>query len=296
MTYSLAERKNQLRRCVTHALRACGRVFTHSPRVVVSLTSYPARIETVHVSMQSLLAQHHLPDLIVLYLCKQDFPHGEADLPESLRRLLAHDVCIRWVEGDLKSHKKYFYALQEFACDYVITVDDDLIYRNTMIDELLSAQVKHPHAICAMRTHLIEFSSDGELAPYANWILEAPITHERLVGVESMRLFVTTGAGTLFPPKCLPAQTFDERAIRSLCLYADDVWINVMRIITHAPVVAVTSNQALVYVPDTQEVGLFHTNLEGTGNDDMLRAVFDAYAALGIAPSAFADDTLDTLL
>mgnify|MGYP000110984866 CR=1 FL=1 len=114
-------RKTRLRRAGTHVLRV---VKHRRPRIIVSMTSYPARINTVHLAIRSLLAQKVLPDKIVLWLCKSDFPNRETDLPQTLRDVLWHDVEIRWVDEDLKPHKKYFWALQEFPDDYVITTDD----------------------------------------------------------------------------------------------------------------------------------------------------------------------------
>lgn len=104
-------KKNRLRRAGTHVLRV---VKHRRPRIIVSMTSYPARINTVHLAIRLLLAQKVLPDKIVLWLCKSDFPNREADLPQSLRDVLWHDVEVRWVDDDLKPHKKYFWALQEF--------------------------------------------------------------------------------------------------------------------------------------------------------------------------------------
>ena len=190
-------KKNKLRRAGTHVLRM---VKPRHPRIIVSMTSYPARINTVHLAIRSLLAQKVLPDKIVLWLCKSDFPNREADLPQSLRDVLWHDVEVRWVDDDLKPHKKYFWALQEFPDDYVITTDDDLLYRNTMVGDLLAAHEAHPHAIAAARTHLIMFNKDGSRTNYEDWIYEAPHYHPALVGVPSMRIFATNWAGTLYPP------------------------------------------------------------------------------------------------
>ena len=71
----LGVKKNKLRRVGTHMMRMLGK---HHPRIIVSMTSYPARINTVHLAIRSLLAQKVLPDKIVLWLCKSDFPNREA--------------------------------------------------------------------------------------------------------------------------------------------------------------------------------------------------------------------------
>lgn len=102
----VGEKKNKLRRAGTHLAR----VFRRHPRIIVSMTSYPARINTVHFAIRTLLAQKRLPDKIILWLCESDFPNREDDLPESLKDVLWHDVEVRWVNNDLKPHKKYYWG------------------------------------------------------------------------------------------------------------------------------------------------------------------------------------------
>lgn len=296
---ALRERKNKLRRFGTHLVRSFDRT---RPRIIVSLTSYPARINTVHLAIRSLLAQKTLPDVVVLWLCKSDFPNREADLPQSLRDVLWHDVEVRWVDEDLKPHKKYFWALQEFPNDHVITVDDDLLYRNTMIGNLLAMHEEYPHAVVASRTHLIMFNDDGSTKPYEQWIYEAPHYHPDLVGVASKRLFATNGAGTLYPAGIeMPVKTFDADDVKRLCLTADDLWLKVMQLKGDIPVVAATDDQLLDYVPGTQgEEALCHQNTENGVNNTVLATILTGLKAEGELAQPFAeavrDDSLDVLI
>ena len=295
---SLREKRNRLRRLGTR----CGRALVPGrPRIIASMTSYPARIETVHLAIKSLLAQKTLPDLIILWLCRSDFPGGERDLPSSLKDLLWMDVQVRWVDDDLKPHKKYYWALREFPNDLVVTVDDDLIYRNTMIGDLLAAHRRYPQTIVASRTHLITFNRDGSRKKYEDWIYEAPHYHPRLVGVPSMRLFATTGAGTLFPPHLMPDSTFDKNLIMSLCPTTDDVWLKIMQVRANRPipVVASTDDQLLQYVPGTQEEALCHVNTESGGNDQVFQRILGYLNAHGCRldfDNAVRDDELNKLL
>ena len=163
--------------------------------------------------------------------------------------------------------------MQEFSDSLVITFDDDLVYPNTLIEQLLSAYKSFPNCIISARTHLITFDKTGGIAPYSEWVLEAPATMSELVGVPSMQLFATSGAGTLFPPNCMPPETFDAEAIEHLCLNADDVWLKCMQLIVGIKVVATTANQNLTYIPNTQNVALCHSNLDEGGNDVYLEQV-----------------------
>lgn len=292
----LADKKNKLRR----TLSKTSHTLTGSRRVVVSLTSYPPRINTVWQTLRSIFSQSYLPDKIVLYLAKSDFPHCEQDLPSSLTDMLWHDFEIRWVDVDLKPHKKWYWAFQDFKNDLVITIDDDLIYRRAMIEELVEAYHSHPQAVVASRTHLIMFDDKGALRPYNQWVLEAGHAHPNLVGVESQRLFATTGAGTLFDPALFPEWVFDRNLIEQYCLFADDIWLKAVEVATGMPVVAATNEQLLTYVPDTQEVALAHQNLGNGGNDIVLSQLLAELESRNIYSRPFtelvSDASLDELL
>ena len=89
-------------------------------RIIVSLTSYPQRIESVHMVVESLYRQIVTPDEIILYLSLEQFPRTEDDLPDNLKVLIGKKgFRIEWVEGNLKSHKKYYYSLQKYREDIV---------------------------------------------------------------------------------------------------------------------------------------------------------------------------------
>ena len=56
--------------------------------VIVSLTSYPPRIKTVHLTIESLLMQTQRVKKILLWLSPEEFPNKEDDLPSELLNLL----------------------------------------------------------------------------------------------------------------------------------------------------------------------------------------------------------------
>lgn len=285
----LARAKNKLRREATLALRPHDR-----QRVIVSLTSYPQRIDYVADVVRSLFAQLRLPDLTVLYLSEDQFPDGVKSLPPNLTACLGRDFQIRWVRGDMRSHKKYLYAVRDFPEDLVITVDDDIVCRNTLVGDLLDAHARHPHAVAAIRTHLMEFDSGGALLPYSDWQMEVGNPRPELCDRPSMRLFGTSGAGMLFPPGSLPAAAFDTEAIGETCPNADDVWLKAMTAIAGYPTVSVVGWQGVDCIEGSQETSLWATNQRG-GNDDAIRKV-RAYCEkdLGVEcfDSLFHDDAL----
>ena len=65
-------------------------------KLIVSLTSFPERIPTLHICLSSLMQQTVKPDMLVLWLAKEQFPNLEADLPEEILRL--KQFCIFFFE------------------------------------------------------------------------------------------------------------------------------------------------------------------------------------------------------
>ncbi|HSQ42910.1 MAG TPA: glycosyltransferase family A protein, partial [Fibrobacteraceae bacterium] len=103
------------------------------PDLVVSLTTYPARIGLVHLALESLLRQTLRPDRILLWLAEEQFPQRR--LPPQLVRLQQRGLEVLF-RKNLGPHTKYLYALQDFTQEIVVTVDDDCFYPPTLLAEL----------------------------------------------------------------------------------------------------------------------------------------------------------------
>lgn len=230
----------------------------------MSLTSYPARIGSVSKALASISAQTLHPDAIILYLAKNQFPAKDNNLPKDLIDLCAQGILeIRWVEGDLGPHKKYFYALQQHPNDLIVTIDDDLVYPPDLIESLYCVHLEFPQTIIASRAHLIMFGSEGAPFPYEQWHLES----DALIGQPSMKLLATGGAGALYPASLLSGFPFDADSILANAPQADDLWLKGIEATLGIPVVLCRPHRPLQYLPQTQDTGLFHSNLEKGGND-----------------------------
>ena len=188
-------------------------------RIIVSLTSYPKRIDTIWLTITSLFKQRMKPDLIVLWLAKSQFKTLD-DLPDSLKRLQRYGLQIRLCD-DLKSHKKYYYALQEFNKDIVILTDDDMIYPSDTIEKLYKMHVKYPTDICTMSAQYI--GNNHNTVP-SNWVN----TNVGKKYIHSDEIQIFTGSGSLYPPNCLFEDVFNKDLIKKLCPYADDLWLTYM--------------------------------------------------------------------
>ena len=96
--------------------------------VVVSFTSFPARINEVWQVVECMLRQTVRPMKVILWLSELQF-QSKDQIPNKLRQYENELFEIRLVNGDIRSHKKYLYVCREFPNNNVLLIDDD-VYNN----------------------------------------------------------------------------------------------------------------------------------------------------------------------
>lgn len=221
--------------------------------VIVSLTSYPARISTVHLTVRTLLTQTRRPGAVILWLAEDQFPGGRESLPKKLRELEEHGLTIRFCEN-LYPHKKYYFAMKEHPDKTVITVDDDCLYAETLIEELEETSARYPGAVCCTWGHRLRPDERGEIS-CENWEPE-------LSGTAPSMLLAPTGVGgVLYPPHALADEVFDKEALRACALRGDDLWLKVMAVLKHTPAVRTDRPARVPFsILKTKKTGLFYGN------------------------------------
>lgn len=187
--------------------------------VVVCLTSFPRRIGVVWLVVECLMRQKVQASHIVLYLSKVQFT--EETIPERLLEYQRRGILtIRLVDDDIRSHKKYWYALKDFPGMPIITVDDDIIYTSDLVSGLLDGAKRHPHSVIARYTSVICYGKDGCVLPCSQW---KGRTHK---GDSGKHIFFGSGGGTYFPVGSLADANQPFEVIRKVCPLADDIWLN----------------------------------------------------------------------
>lgn len=192
----------------------------HNRQIIVSLTSFPLRIGVVWMVVESLMRQTMKPHRIILWLSKEQFSSLDV-LPKKLIEQCGRGLEIRIEDGDIRSHKKYAYAFKEFPNDYVILIDDDILYPENFISELLIDMDKNDRVNCSYGA-IMKYNIMNELLPYEEW----PIFIEKNIDIKSF--FFGTGGGTAFIPSMLHKDTCNMELAYKLCPLADDVWLNAM--------------------------------------------------------------------
>lgn len=242
-------------------------------KIILSLTSYPARIEKLYKVIQTLLIQTMKADKILVWLSLEEFPQKGRELPSQLMEMKKYGLEIRWCK-DLKPHKKYFYVMQEFPDDIIITVDDDVYYSPVLIERLYKSYLRFPFAVSCARANRITLGNDGKTEEYSKW----QRVNSEYENKPAMDLLAVGVGGILYPPKCLPQESFNEETIHQTCLYQDDLWLKIMELKKNVPVVLIEAQDCpIIYVENTQKTAL-HSSVNQKGNDvaiQKINAVFE---------------------
>lgn len=240
--------------------------YNEDKTITVSLTSYPDRIHTVSFAIKSIMAQTVPPQRIILWLAESQFP--DRQLPHSINELINLGLEVKYVDKDLRSHKKYFYALQNQKQDeIVITIDDDIIYHPKTIERLLSIHSDFPNAVVCNSAHIVQFESNNEPKSYSEWH-----TVNDFGNYEDLIVTPLTGSGCLYPYGVFSKIAFDIDLIKSNAYFADDLWIAAM-IGIHNIRLKTTDIVARTFttVFESQRTHLAQINCLENGNDIAIR-------------------------
>ena len=233
------------------------------PEVIISLTSFPARIGTVNQTIESLLNQTMKADRVILWLAPEQFPNKEADLPQELLDLREKGLTIDWYH-DIRSYKKLIPALKKYPDAIIVTADDDLIFKNNWLSLLYSAYLNDKTKIWSHRiTRLYRSGGKMHILDRSLYLDENGAYKKELKAANAFNK-LTGGAGSLYPPKSLHPDVMDEDAFMKLAPTSDDIWFWIQAIRNGYKVAVVDNNQyKLQYVPGSQEESLYKVNDAG---------------------------------
>ena len=171
--------------------------------LIVSLTSYPARIHEVYYTIFSIFTQTLKPNKIILFLGEDKFPNRDRDLPKNLLKFTKYGLEIRYTK-DLKSHTKLIPALKEYPSSLIVTADDDIFYSNNWLEKLYNCWKNNKDCIICHRIAKAEMTKDKKFVPFNDWKqpknLDNSSLSNCLLGVY----------GVLYPPNSLYKDVFDE--------------------------------------------------------------------------------------
>ena len=237
--------------------------------IIVSLTSYGTRINTVHLTILSLLNQSIMPSKLILWLSKDEFTLTE--LPKKLLCLQSYGLEIAFCD-DIRSYKKLIPTMLRYPNRVLVTFDDDIIYPINQFERLILAHQKFPKAIICNRAHKLSKDKCGKILPYNQWDFD---NDELLPCVELMPIGI---GGVLYPINSLDQEVLNQQAFMELCPHADDIWFKVMARKNNTLTKVVDQPMAYInylQIPNSQENSLWGSNKNK--NDQQLEAVLAVY-------------------
>jgi hypothetical protein len=238
---------------------------------VVSLTSFPARLSTLHFVIQSLVEQDCRPREIHLWLGSDEVP-ARHWLPRALLEYEAHGLQIHFTPRTCHQYDKFLHNAALNAERPFVIVDDDVIYPPESMAHLLAVHERHPGVIVANRCHRMAITDGGGLSPYSEWKREVQTDRPSLLA------FPTGAGGVLYPPGFLTDQRVtDVEQLLAHAPYADDIWLKACALARDVPTMASPLSQGsrwyLRYTPTMRAGALHATNVDLGLNDMQLARV-----------------------
>lgn len=113
-------------------------------KIIASMTSWSKRINQAHLTIESILNQSVVPDIIEVNLDYENFPNGMNDLPWTMRGLASNPrVQIHFNDKDLHCWEKLLPTWRAHKDDdeewINITLDDDYNYPSNYVELALKA-------------------------------------------------------------------------------------------------------------------------------------------------------------
>ena len=229
-------------------------------KVIVSLTSFPERINTVVKTIKTLLNQSMKPDEVILWLAPEQFPNKEAELPKELLDLRQFGLTIDWYK-DIRSYKKIIPTLKKFPNAVIITTDDDIYYAEDTVESLYKSYLAHKNEVQAHRCDWVKVEK-GRIV----WEKTRELFKDKHRGQASFHNRLTGYGAVLYPPNCFCKDVSDENLFRKILPTHDDVWLWAMTILNGYRTRLVKGySESINYVEDSQQYGLCKINKPGVG-------------------------------
>jgi hypothetical protein len=201
-------------------IKSCVNPHKEGEQIILSMTTYPARIEKVVWTIKSLLNQDAEVSAFVLWLDRAEYEK----VPKELEQFESYGLEIRFCDS-LRSHKKYYYAIKENPDAVVITADDDVIYPENTVQKLLALHKEFPNAVICNQGRWLK-RNGSDLAPYKEWKKALP----KNITKPSLNIVPIGEGGVLYPPNALCSEVFNKAALLENALTADDLWLKFMEL------------------------------------------------------------------
>ena len=253
-----------------HFFNTPKRVPQNSPEeIIASITSYPPRFGSLHLTLKSLTQQSQPANKILLWIAHED----KALVPKSVLKLEQQGLIEIHFTEDTKSYKKIIPALKGYPKASIITFDDDVFYPSDALQKLILLHKKHPNNVIANRTHIIKTDEAGHLSPYKQWRKNCSDPKH------PDRNFQTGIGGVLYPPHSLHTNVMDQDLFTKLAPHGDDIWLYWTMRLNGNFAIKTDNDYKFYHWPFSQKTALYKRNVRTDGNDIQIDAMLKHFGS-----------------
>lgn len=217
--------------------------------VIVSLTTIASRLDTVHITLRSVMNQTVQPEKIILWITEAD----QNKIPNSLLKLSGGLLEIKSTPRT-SSHKKLLPTLALFPEKVIVTCDDDLIYESQWLEKLYATHLQFPNDIICNKARAIALDDNNQALDYKLW----HYSHNK----NSIRNLAIGEGGILYPPHSLNEQVTNYDLALELAPKSDDLWFKAMALLNKTTVrISENPSTFFVPIPGTQKISLKKINV-----------------------------------
>jgi hypothetical protein len=231
--------------------------------IIVSMTSFPNRFKDLDLVIFTILTQTVIPAKIVVYFSSLQVDNFEG-LPHNLKLIKSKILEYRFVNDDLRAHKKYFYAMQEFNSSNIVTIDDDVLYPLNLIEKFKKYSSIYPNSVICNNAILAVSSCQN------------PIYNEmpKIIGFSDHPNLMCIGAKSVFYPPGTLHEDFKNLEMLKYCsLSNDDLWLYAMTKLNNRRRVKVKEDLAVIPLKYKNPQNLYEVNVNQKHNDVQMRRI-----------------------
>ncbi len=231
--------------------------------LVVSLTSYPARFDTLMPTLQAILRQTVRPDRVILWLAPEDIGELSPEI-RALERLEIRGA------PNFRSYTKIVPTLLAAPGAHIVTADDDCYYPIDWLERLVAA-ARDGAAIACLRAHKVVMAGPGQPAPYEEW------QHNLAAPARGPHVFLTGVSGVIYAPDVFHSDVTRDDLFTRLAPSADDVWLYFMHRLAGVEAQKIGGRARILEWSGSQAGNLRTANRQNSGNDAAIAAMIGHY-------------------
>lgn len=216
-------------------------------KIIVTFTTWTKRHDAAAKMLENFKKQTLQPDKIYCWLSSDEY--GGENIPDSLKKFVDENyIEVRWVKKNSYVYKRYE-TFKEHRSDYVICIDDDILYCPTYVQEMYDAAKKLSHCIIVYGTNSCDYRGVKIIKSFSFYVS----SHKNLF----------LGGLNMFPPNTFPMEFFENEDLRDKYVpKCDESWIRSLLIKHNLRVYPVKEQSKCKYdlIDNTQDVALYNDN------------------------------------